>query len=60
MPGKIISYSYLISEANGSIQLAVTLDINKPALVADDYGYIKAIFSQIVEKENEKVVLFKI
>jgi hypothetical protein len=60
IPGEAIRYSYLISEANGGLQLAVTLTISEPALVADDYGYIKAIFSQIVEKENEKVVLLKI
>ncbi len=58
--GGAAGYSYLISETATSIQLAVTMDINKPILVAEDYQYIKAMFSQIVEKESEKVVLSKI
>lgn len=58
--GGAASYSYLISETGTNIQLAVTLDINKPVLVASDYEYIQAMFSQITAKETEKVVLSKI
>lgn len=60
LAGGAASYSYLISETGTNLQLAVTLDINKPILVADDYQYLKAMFSQIVTKETEKVVLSKI
>jgi transglutaminase-like putative cysteine protease len=60
LAGEVVTYSYLISEQGGSVQLSVELAINKPALVPEDYEYIKGIFSQIVEKENEKIVLSKI
>ncbi|WP_271855644.1 DUF3857 domain-containing protein [Patiriisocius marinus] len=60
LAGGAAEYSYLISEAGSNLQLAVTLDINNPIFVADDYQYVKAMFSQIVEKETEKVVLSKI
>ena len=54
------SYSYLIREAPGMVQLAVSLDINTPILLSQDYEYVKGMFSQIVEKEKEKMVLTKI
>lgn len=41
------------------IQLAVSLEINNPILVASDYQYLKETFGQIVEKETEKIVLSK-
>ncbi|MGJ8667317.1 MAG: DUF3857 domain-containing protein [Patiriisocius sp.] len=59
LAGDAVSYSYLVSESNGMIQLAVSLEINNPILVSSDYQYLKQMFGQIVEKETEKIVLSK-
>ncbi len=54
------SYSYLLQEAPGILQLAVSLDINTPIILPQDYEYVKGMFTQITEKEKEKIVLTKI
>ncbi|WP_432412866.1 hypothetical protein [Rasiella sp. SM2506] len=54
------SYTYLLKEAPGIVQLAVSLDINTPIILPQDYEYVKGMFSQITEKEKEKIVLTKI
>jgi len=54
------SYTYLLKEAPGILQLAVSLDINTPIILPQDYEYVKGMFSQITEKEKEKIVLTKI
>ena len=54
------SYSYLLQETPGMLQLAVSLDINTPVILPQDYEYVKGMFSQITTKEKEKVVLTKI
>jgi hypothetical protein len=53
------SYTYLAKEVGGMIQLSVELEINAPIILSQDYQFVKAMFTQIVEKENEKVVLTK-
>ena len=53
-------YSYLISEAPGIVQLAVSLNLNTPIILPQDYQFVKGMFSQITEKEKEKLVLTKI
>jgi transglutaminase-like putative cysteine protease len=53
------AYTYLIKEMGGVLQLSVTLDLNTPIVLSQDYEFVKALFSQIVEKEKEKVVLSK-
>ena len=54
------SYSYLIKESPGIIQLSVILELKSPIVLSDDYKYIKGMFSEIISKENEKVILSKI
>ncbi len=54
------SYTYLLQEAPGILQLAVSLDINTPIILPQDYEYVKGMFSQITEKEKEKIVFTKI
>ena len=54
------SYSYLLQETPGMLQLAVSLDINTPIILPLDYEYVKGMFTQITEKEKEKIVLTKI
>ncbi|MEM7186987.1 MAG: DUF3857 domain-containing protein [Bacteroidota bacterium] len=53
-------YTYLIKEAPGMIQLSVVLELNSPVILSDDYTYVKGMFSEIAEKESEKIVLSKI
>lgn len=54
------SYTYLVKEAPGIVQLAVSLDINTPIVLPQDYEYVKGMFSQITEKEKEKIVFTKL
>ena len=54
------SYTYLIKESPGMIQLSVVLELKSPIMLSDDYGYVKGMFSEIIEKENEKIILSKI
>jgi len=54
------SYTYLIKEAPGMIQLSVVLELKSPIVLSDDYEHVKGMFSEIVEKESEKIVLSKI
>jgi len=60
LAGDLGSYTYLIKQMGNVLQLSVTLDIKTPIIVSTDYPYVKGIFSQIVEKENEKIVLKKV
>ncbi|QNJ96964.1 DUF3858 domain-containing protein [Constantimarinum furrinae] len=53
------SYTYLAKEVGGMIQLSVELEINAPIILSQDYQFLKAMFTQIIEKEKEKVVLTK-
>lgn len=54
------SYTYLIKESPGMIQLSVVLALKSPVILSDDYDYVKGMFSEIIEKENEKIILSKI
>jgi len=54
------SYTYLIKEAPGMVQLSVTLELKSPIVLAEDYTYVKGMFSELVNKESEKIVLSKI
>jgi len=54
------SYTYLIKESPGMVQLSVTFELKSPIILSDDYGYVKGMFSEIISKEGEKLVLSKI
>ncbi|HIB49185.1 MAG TPA: DUF3857 domain-containing protein [Flavobacteriaceae bacterium] len=60
LAGNTGSYTYLVKEAPGVVQLAVSLDINTPIILPQDYEYVKGMFTQITEKEKEKIVFTKI
>ena len=61
LAGNVGGYTYLLKEAPGNIlQLSVILDLKSPIVLSQDYPYIKAMFSELIEKEKEKVVLTKI
>ena len=54
------SYTYLIKESPGMVQLSVVFELKSPIILSDDYGYVKGMFSEIINKESEKLVLSKI
>lgn len=54
------SYTYLIKESPGIVQLSVVFELKSPIILSDDYGYVKGMFSEIINKEGEKLVLSKI
>jgi hypothetical protein len=54
------SYTYLIQETPGIVQLSVVFELKSPIILSDDYGYVKGMFSEIISKESEKLVLSKI
>ena len=59
--GNMGGFTYLLKELPGNmLQLSVTINVNSPIILSDDFEYVKNMYNQIVEKENEKVVLSKI
>lgn len=54
------SYTYLIKESPGMVQLSVIFELKSPIVLSDDYEYVKGMFSEILNKESEKLVLSKI
>ncbi len=54
-------FTYLLKELPGNtLQLSVTVNVNSPIILSDNFEYLKNMYNQITEKENEKVVLSKI
>lgn len=60
MSDNLINVKYLISAADNKIQVSYTKDINSPIIPSDYYEELKAMFNEIVKKENEKIILKKI
>lgn len=54
------SYTYLIKESPGMVQLSVVFELKSSIILSDDYNFVKAMFSEILSKESEKLVLSKI
>ena len=52
---------YNIQEAgSNTLRVVVDLKMNTPSIPAEAYIQVKELYSKIVEKETEKVVLTKI
>lgn len=60
MSDNMILFKYLIVNNNNKIQVSISLSINSSLISADYYQELKAVFNEIIKKENEKVVLKKI
>jgi hypothetical protein len=60
LPNKSGSFTYNIRESDGGIQLLVDVRINQAIIPAHEYGNIKELYRNIIEKETEKVVLSKV
>lgn len=60
LPNEYGSFKYQISQVQNSLQLVVNLDINSSIIPSTEYPNLKAFFTQLIQKENEKVVLAKL
>lgn len=56
----LCNFKYNITQNNNTIQVALNVDINTAIIHSDHYEELKAFFSEVVKKENEKIVLKKI
>ncbi|NBC58241.1 MAG: DUF3857 domain-containing protein [Bacteroidetes bacterium] len=59
LPEKKALFRYTIQKTGNKIQIMVTEDINVPILPASYYKPLKDYYSQIVNKETDKIVLVK-
>jgi hypothetical protein len=53
-------FKYIIANPEGSVQIAITTDINSAIVPADFYEVLKDFYQQMIDKQNEKIVLKKI
>ena len=54
------AFKYLIANAENTIQIVITKDINAPIVLAEFYPVLKDFYKQMIDKQNEKIVLKKI
>ena len=59
MNQNMVSFRYSVSENLGTIQISCIVEVNSPIIESDYYLHLKELFSQIVLKQNEKIVLAK-
>jgi len=59
LPENLGSYKYNIVANGTTIQLIIFAEINTPIIAPMHYESLKGYFSQIISKENEKIVLKK-
>jgi hypothetical protein len=59
MSDNLMGLKYIISNSGNKIQLSLTFDTNTAILSADYYPELKAVYTEIVKKETEKIVLKK-
>jgi hypothetical protein len=60
MTDKVIDVKYLIDGTDNRVQLIYTIDINESMISAEYYEELKAIFDEIIKKENEKIIMKKV
>ena len=60
MSNERISFKYQIINNNDKIQFTLNFDQNESLFYAADYEELKAVFNEIIKKENEKIILKKI
>ena len=59
MDGNLGEYSLNISQQGAIIQISSILQINRPLFPPSDYETIRSFYSQMLEKQKEKIVLIK-
>jgi hypothetical protein len=53
-------FKYLINQNGRFLQVSMELNINTSFILPENYKFFKQFFTQIIEKESEKIVLKKI
>ena len=53
------SFSYIISEKQGKIQLAVNYEINTSIIPSTSYEFLKNFFKMMIDNQSEKIILIK-
>ena len=59
MSNKMIDVKYLISGSGNRIQLSYTKEISTSIISPEYYDELKAVYTEIIKKENEKIILKK-
>jgi hypothetical protein len=57
---KVGAFTYIVKQTNENIQILAKFEISTPFLLAEDYSYLKELYSQRIAKEKEKIVFTKI
>lgn len=60
MSDNLFNAKYIISAADNKIQLSYTKDTNTSIISSEYYEELKAVYTEIIKKENVKIVLKKI
>ncbi|MFT6749299.1 MAG: hypothetical protein ACJAQ1_001237 [Flavobacterium sp.] len=60
LENNLVRLKYLINTADKKIQISYRLEINSSLISFDYYEDLKAIFNEMIKKENEKIVLKKV
>ena len=60
MSDNLVLFKYLVANTDNKIQVSVTFNINSPIISPEYYDELKAVFSEIVKAQNEKIVIKKI
>lgn len=58
--GEQVKLKYLIEKAGNKIQIVYRFEINSALISYDYYDDLKAIFNELIKKENEKIILKKV
>ncbi|GAA4308267.1 DUF3857 domain-containing protein [Nibribacter koreensis] len=59
LPDNSAKFSYMVQVADGKLQIMSKLNINKPVFTAKEYQDLRELYSRMVAKHAEKVVLKK-
>ncbi|QHL88277.1 DUF3857 domain-containing protein [Nibribacter ruber] len=59
LPDNSARFSYLVQVTDGKLQIMSKLNINKPVFTAKEYQDLRELYSRMVAKHAEKVVLRK-
>ncbi|HMC01839.1 MAG TPA: transglutaminase-like domain-containing protein, partial [Flavobacteriaceae bacterium] len=53
-------FLYLAQPNGNFLQVTISLNLNRPLILAEDYAKFKEFFQLMIEKQNEKIVLKKV
>ncbi|MBF03301.1 MAG: transglutaminase [Flavobacterium sp.] len=53
------AFTYKITQMNTTLQIAITFEVNTPAVPSKDYKGLKSFYNMMLEKQSEKIILKK-